>query len=100
MITRLLQLQADPNCCIVEGWSTLGTITFMLSLSHRLFGSRAHFSVIAFHVKGATPLMFTAMFGRLSGAKELLQGRADPSLHNSRRKTALDLAVIFQRPTA
>ena len=64
---------------------------------HRI--SPSSWTLLAYHHKGATPLMFSLMTGNFEIAALLLSCRACPDLANARKKTAADLARAVDAPT-
>ena len=64
---------------------------------HRI--SPSSWTLLAYHHKGATPLMFSLLTGNFEIAALLLSSRACPDLANARKKTAADLARAVDAPT-
>ncbi|CAE7584650.1 ankrd52 [Symbiodinium natans] len=60
------------------------------SMKHRV--SPSNFTSLAYHRRGATPLMFSILSGYFEAAAVLLAAGARFGVQNSRRKTAADLA--------
>lgn len=92
MVDSLVKLKADVN----QQWNLplsnpLGLFVRVSTLKHR-FGRRSNFSRMAFHAKGATPLMQAVMGGQWEAAATLLARGARADMRNARGSTAADLA--------
>ncbi|CAE7555450.1 unnamed protein product [Symbiodinium microadriaticum] len=66
------------------------------SARHRI--SPSSWTLLAYHHKGATPLMFSILTGSFEIASLLLSARACTDAQNARKKTAADLAQVVNAP--
>ncbi|CAE7779809.1 unnamed protein product [Symbiodinium sp. CCMP2456] len=69
---------------------------FHIQIQHQL--SPSSWTLLAFHHKWATPLMFAILTRNFESASLLLSTRASPHLRNSRKTSALDLAQALDAP--
>jgi len=72
-------------------WVVFGLWSFAYRLGRRSFLAR-----FGYHVWGATPLMFAAMFDYPAQAAVMLEHGADPDSRNERGLTAQELSLIFK----
>lgn len=93
-VSMLLQARADVNeKCDFFRTKTYGWWTLLraLSLAHST-GFSSKLRKLAYHHRGATPLMFSILAGTFDATHALLQAGANTDLKNCRGKQPLDLA--------
>jgi len=93
-ISMLLQARADVNeKCDFFRTKTYGWWTLLraLSLAHSM-GFSSKLRKLAYHHRGATPLMFSILAGTFDATHALLQAGANTGLSNCHGKLPLDLA--------
>ena len=90
-VSYLLEASADVNerFFVPKHRRTWWMLLNMLSLRHRL--SPSSLTYLAYHHRGATPLMFSIMTGKFDAASILLAAGARLDLRNCRGKTAADM---------
>ncbi len=98
LVQQLVEARADVNEQV--RWprtEVLGAAWAFQTIQYQL-GAHRIATRLAYHSFDATPLMFAIISGQYEGASALLVAKADVSLQNSRKKTALELAQEMQVP--
>ena len=73
---------------------------FLLKMLHaRHYLSPSALTNLAFHHRGATPLMFSILTGKFEALSVLVDAGADLNLRNDRGKTAADLLQDMHVPS-
>lgn len=99
MVAQLLELRADVNEPYrVPSNSFVGLLYLSQSFQYRL-GAQRTGARLGYHSFDATPLMVAVITGQYEGAMALLTAKARVDLRNTRKKTALDLALELDAPS-
>jgi len=102
LVRTLFEAKADVNErleLLQTKYLLLWTLCKAASFSHRV-GASTRLRELAFHHRRATPLMFSVICGAFEATYALLAVGARRDLRNSRRRTAVDLAVEICAPPA
>lgn len=100
LIPILVRAGSDVNWPFRPPTRLFAKIIRIGALPHLLFGTRNFVSMMFYHALGMTPLMAASLFDNPSVVQHLMLHRADPSIRNSRGRTAKDLTTIFGSPSA
>jgi len=99
VVSLLLEAKADVDEEFSLPRNKLLWLLMKLSnFRHRISSQRSRLSTFAFHLQGATPLMFSVLSGSREGTAVLLAAGARKDLRNSRGRTASALALELETP--
>ena len=91
MISTLIEARCDVNEAFFPTHQAFQVIFLIFSMKHWLLGPSI-LSTIAYHHRGATPLMLSIISGHFSAAHLLLDAKARVETRNARHRCALDFA--------
>lgn len=97
MISTLIEARCDVNEAFFPTHQAFQMIFLIFSMKHRLLGPSI-LSTIAYHHRGATPLMLSIISGHFSSAHLLLDAKARIETRNARHRCALDFAENTRAP--